>query len=128
MRTLVVVLYLVAAIVNLLPGLGVLSAARMEAFYGVPIRSPDLEILMRHRAIVLAIVGALLAVAAFHVPLRPAALVAGLVSMVSFIVIAAAVGDYGAPLRRVAVVDLLATIALVLGAVLDRIAGGGSDG
>jgi hypothetical protein len=128
MRTAVIVLYLVAAIVNLLPGLGVLSAARMEAFYGVPIRSPDLEILMRHRAIVLAIVGGFLAVAAFHAPLRPAALVAGLVSMVSFIIIAAAVGEYGAPLRRVAVIDLFATVALVLGAILDRIAGGGSDG
>lgn len=128
MRTVVVVLYLVAAIVNLLPGLGVLSAARMEAFYGVPIRSPDLEILMRHRAIVLAIVGGFLAVAAFHVPLRRAALVAGLVSMVSFILIAGAVGEYGAPLRRVAVIDLVATIALVLGAVLDRFAVGGSDG
>ena len=128
MRTAVIVLYLIAAIVNLLPGLGVLSAARMEAFYGVPIRSPDLEILMRHRAIVLAIVGGFLAVAAFRVPLRRSALVAGLVSMVSFILIAGAVGEYGAPLRRVAVVDLFATIALVFGAVLDRIAGGRSDG
>jgi hypothetical protein len=128
MRTAVIILYLVAAIVNLLPGLGALSTARMEAFYGVPIRSPDLEILMRHRAIVLAIVGGLLAVAAFHVPLRRSALVAGLVSMVSFILIAGAVGEYGAPLRRVAVIDLFATIALVLAAVLDRFAVGGSDG
>ncbi len=128
MRTVVIVLYLVAAIVNLLPGLGVLSAARLEAFYDVPVRSPDLEILMRHRAILLAIVGALLAAAAFHAPLRPIALVAGLVSMVSFIVIALVVGGYGAPLRRVAVVDLVATAALVLGAVFDRIAGGALDG
>jgi hypothetical protein len=128
MRTVVVVLYLVAAIVNLAPVVGVLSAARVEALYGVPVRSPDLEILMRHRAILFSIVGALLAVAAFHAPLRSIALIAGLVSMLSFVVIAVAVGGYGPLLRRVVVIDLVATVALVLAVMLDRIAGGALDG
>ena len=65
MKRLVSVLYLLAAAGNLLPALGVISAARLEALYGVPIADANLVVLMRHRAVLLGIVGALLAGAAF---------------------------------------------------------------
>ena len=63
------------------------------------------------------IVGALLIASAFHGPLRPPAFAAGLVSMLSFVLVAQLVGGYNAELRRVVVVDLTAT-ALLLGAGL----------
>jgi hypothetical protein len=119
MRALVTVLLLLAAAANLLPVLGALSTARLEALYGVVIQDTNLAILMRHRAVLFGIVGSLLAVAAFHAPVRPLAIPAGLVSMLAFIAIAGSVGDYNPLLRRVVIVDVAASVALVAAAVLD---------
>ena len=79
---------------------------------------------MRHRAVMLAIVGALLAYAALQPPLRPIAVAAGLVSMLSFVAIAF-LGEPNEPLQRVAWIDIVASVLLVAAAVLDhRLASG----
>jgi hypothetical protein len=119
MRALVTVLLLLAAAANLLPVLGVLGAARLEALYGVVVQDPNLAILMRHRAALFGIVGGLLALAAFYPPARSLAIPAGLISMLAFIAIAGSVGDYNPLLRRVVIVDVVASLALVAAAVLD---------
>lgn len=118
MRTLVTVLYVLTAVVNLIPVVGVISAERLSSLYGIPVDGADLTILLRHRAVLFGIVGALLMGAAFHVPLRPVAIGAGVVSMLSFVVIAYMVGDFNAALRRVVFVDIGALVLLALAAVL----------
>lgn len=117
MRALSGILILLAGLANLLPVIGVVSAGRLEALYGVALEDPNLAILLRHRAVLFAIVGGLLVVSAFRPQHRPAGFVAGLVSMLSFVAIAWLVGGYNAELRRVIVVDLVAS-ALLVGAVL----------
>lgn len=112
-------LFVLVGVVNLLPVTGVLSAARLRALYGVAPEDTDLLILMRHRAVLLGTVGGLLVAAAFHGPLRPAALIAGLVSMLSFVVVARVVGGYNRELARVAGVDLVASALLLAAGVLD---------
>jgi hypothetical protein len=68
---------------------------------------------MRHRAVLFGIVGGLLIGAAFYLPLRTAAFVAGLVSMLSFVAVAYLVGEYNDELRRTVVIDLVASLLLV---------------
>jgi hypothetical protein len=115
MHRLSTALFLLAAIVNLVPGIGVQSGARLESLYGVALEDPALVILMRHRAVLLAIVGGVLAAAAFRPALRPAAVAAGLVSMLSFVALAVGAGA-GPALQRIAIVDVAASIALVAAA------------
>ena len=122
MKILWIVLVAVAALINLAPVLGALSAERMTAAYGVALDGADLQILMRHRAVLFGIVGALLVAAIFHAPLRPAAYAVGFVSMVSFLVLAWAVGDYGENIRRVMIVDAVGIAALAGAALVDRLA------
>ena len=86
----------------------------------------NLVILMRHRAVLFGVVGGLLAASAFYPPLRSAGIAAGLISMISFILIAWIVGDYNPQLRRVVLADVLASLALVGAAVLDRFAARGA--
>lgn len=105
---------LVAGIINLLPLPGALGASWLQSLYGIQIGSPDLQILLQHRAILFGIVGALLIAAIFVPTLRPAAMIAGAVSMVSFIVIAAAVGGYNSWLSRVVAADIVGLLALVV--------------
>jgi hypothetical protein len=120
MRGVSTALFVIVGIVNLLPTVGALSAERLESLYGVPLSDPNLVILMRHRAILFAIVGALLVAAAFQSALRPVGLAAGLVSMGSFVLLALLAGNYNPSLGRVVLVDVVASLALVVAAVLDR--------
>ena len=117
MRLLASTLFLIVGVVNLLPVSGVLSESRLRALYGVVLEDPNLLILMRHRAALFGIVGVLLVASAFHGPLRPLALTAGLISMLSFVLVAHLVGDYNAELRGIMVIDLVAS-ALLVGAGL----------
>jgi hypothetical protein len=109
---------IVAALIHLLPVIGVESAARLKALYGVAIDGPDLAILMRHRAVLFAILGSVMLAAAFRTELRSVAIVAGLASVVSFIALALATPGYNARIGAVLAVDLVALIALVVAAGL----------
>lgn len=113
-----------ASLINLGPVLGALSTTRLQALYGVAFEEPNLVILMRHRAILFGIVGALLLVAAFYPGLRPTAYAAGFVSMVSFVLIAWVVRGYNENLRRVILVDLVGIAALLGAALIDYLGQG----
>ena len=122
MRVLSTVLIVLASLVNLAPVTGAFSAERMQALYGVALADENLAILMRHRAILFGIVGGLLAVAAFHPPLRPAAYAAGFVSMLSFCVIVWLAASPNAELQRVCWIDVAALAALLAAWLIDRFA------
>jgi hypothetical protein len=117
MKMIVKASFLIVGIVNLLPIVGALSADHLEGLYGVALEDPNLLILMRHRATLFGIVGALLVISAFRPPLRALSSAAGLISMLSFVFFACLVGDYDAELQRVVIADLSAS-ALLVGALI----------
>ncbi len=106
---------LLTALIHLLPLSGVLSAAQLATLYGIAIADPNLEILMRHRAVLFGLLGGLLAAAAFNRSLRLVGFIAGFVSVASFLVIAWQVGNYNAELARVFLADVIALACLVVG-------------
>jgi hypothetical protein len=124
-RAVATTLILLVGLANLLPVVGALSATRLQVLYGVVLGDPNLVILMRHRAVLFGVVGGLLVASVVYVPLRTAGLVVGLISMLSFILIAWLVGNYNAELRRVVLVDILASLALLIAAILERFASSG---
>ncbi|MBU6159509.1 MAG: hypothetical protein KGO50_00195 [Myxococcales bacterium] len=70
-------------------------------------------------AVLLALVGVLLAIAAFHDTWLPALLLA-VVSKVSFLALFAMTRPHGAPMRRVAIADVAALAVLALVVALRR--------
>ena len=66
MRFVVPAVLLLVAAIHALPLLGVLGAARISGLYGIAVDDPNLEILMRHRAVLFGLLAAFLAYAAFH--------------------------------------------------------------
>jgi hypothetical protein len=102
-----------AGIINLLPASGVLGRSWLQSLYGFDIGGADLEILLRHRAVLFAIVGVLLMAAAALPWLRPVAIAVGFVSMASFIVVAVTVGGYGLAITRIIIADLIGLAALI---------------
>jgi len=118
MRQAVSALFVIVALVNLLPVSGILGAARLEALYGMPFEDAGLVLLMRHRAVLFGLVGGLLLAAAVRPTLRRTAATIGLGSMLSFVVLAAPPGAYVAALQRVFWVDVVASLLLILAFVL----------
>ena len=49
----------VVGVINLLPVMGLFSVVQMEAAYGVSINSPELALLLRHRAMLFGLIGGL---------------------------------------------------------------------
>lgn len=106
--------FLLVALINLVPVSGVISVALLENAYGIRVQSADMAVLLRHRAVLFGVVGGLLAVAAFVSSLRLAAFSAGMLSMVSFLIIRSLEGEGNAALARVALFDYVGIVALLI--------------
>ncbi len=119
MRIAIAALLILAGAINLAPLVGVLGAERLRSLYGIEAASPELAILLRHRALLFGVVGGLLVAAAFRSELRVAAIAAGGASMLGFIAIARLEGGARGPLARVVAADWLGTAALFLAAMLE---------
>lgn len=118
MRYVVPTVLLLVALIHALPLAGVLGAGKLSSLYGIPVQDPNLEILMRHRAVLFGLLAAFLAYAAFHRPLHSLALLAGGVSVASFLVLAVVVGGYNPALATVVKVDAVAAVLLTAGALV----------
>ena len=114
MRHLLSLMLLILGLIHLMPVVGALHATKLTAMYGVVVADPNLEILLRHRAVLFGLLGGLCLMAAFRPGLQNTALVFGVVSVASFLGLAWSVGGYNAALARVVVADLLAAVCLLI--------------
>lgn len=119
MSTLISSLYFIVGLINFAPIAGVLSASRLESLYGLAILDADLILLMRHRAVLLGIVGCLLFYATFVPSARPIAAAAGFASMISYLVLIWMSEAPNFALVRVMWVDVAAIALLALACALD---------
>lgn len=118
LRHFATVAFALAGLVNLYPLVGVLGPDNLKSLYGFAIRSDDVLLLLRHRAVFFGLVGGLLIFAAFRPAWRRIALVFGLTSMLAFLFLALPLGEHGKAIRQVFWVDLVAVIVLIAGAWL----------
>ncbi len=112
MRFIVPSVLVMVGILHLLPLAGVLGTGRLHALYGVRVDDPNLEILLRHRAVLFGLLGAFLIGSAVFRQGYGVALGVGGVSVVSFLALSFGVGSYNTSLSRVVVADIVAAIAL----------------
>jgi hypothetical protein len=107
-----VILFLVG-IVNLLPVIVFFDAGKTVKLYGVPIEGESLTILMRHRGVLLALVGLTLIFAVFKPEFRTFAIAAALLSKLAFIFLTFTASDPAAEIRQVALIDVGAIVLLL---------------
>jgi len=118
MEKVVAGLLLLVGIIHLLPVSGVLGVERLSALYGVSLGDPNLEILMRHRAVLFGLLGLFMVYAAFKPSLQPLAFLSGILSVGSFMAIAWSVGGYNEAIRKIVIADVVALIALCIAGVI----------
>lgn len=103
--------------VHLLPAVGVLSAQRLHALYGVNVNDAVTLLLLRHRAVLFGILGGAFLAAAFIPAWRVGAGCVALFSMLSFVALAKA-GNSTPAIRRIVRIDLMLGAMLGLALLL----------
>lgn len=115
MRYLISAMLIVVGVIHLVPITGVLGAQQLTELYGMDFSEPNLEILMRHRAVLFGLLGGLLVLAAFRASLQLLAFTAGFISVLSFLWLSLSVGSPNDELARVFSADLIALLCLTVG-------------
>jgi len=116
-RVLAVVAMVLVGVVQVLPGAVAFVPSLSQRFYGVALGDETMSLLMRHRAVLLALVGVLLFAGAAIPSLRAAALATALASKLSYIALYAVGSEVTAEAARVARVDMITAPVLVGAAV-----------
>jgi len=78
-------LLFIVGVINFLPVMGVLSAARLSQAYAIELDGNDLVILMRHRALLFGIVGGFILYSVFVPGYQTVAMVMAALSMLGYI-------------------------------------------
>jgi hypothetical protein len=118
MKYLVSAMLVVVGVIHLLPLSGISGSESLALLYGLQFNEPNLEILMRHRAVLFGLLGAFMVFAAFKPAYQSVAFVGGFLSVVSFLCLAWSVGGYNEQVGRVVVADVVALGCLVVGGVV----------
>ena len=117
LRTIVTSMLALVGLIHLMPIAGILGAEQLESLYGIYLTEPNILILLRHRAILFALLGLFMLLAAFREKYQPIGLVAGYISVIGFLVLSYMSGEYNSELKRVVMADLVALVALIIATV-----------
>lgn len=109
----------VAGVINLLPSLLAFLPEKIAKSYGIEIPNANYELLLRHRATLFGIIGGLMIYSALVKKHYELSTIAGLVSMISFIIIYFIIGkDINQELKKVMMIDVVATVILCIGFII----------
>ena len=125
MRRIIQGALIVAGLIHFLPVTGVIGADQLTSMYAIPFADPNLLILMRHRAVMLGLLGGLVLYSAFRPAMQGVGIVVGTVSLASIVGLAWSTGGYNQALSRVVVADSIAVLCFLVAAALRAI---GSQG
>jgi hypothetical protein len=108
------VILLIVGIINLLPLIVFFDISKTLKLYGISIEGESLTILMRHRGVLLSLVGIVLIMAAFKTDYRILAIALALISKFAFIFLTFSSAEYSAEIRQVALIDVGAIFMLLV--------------
>lgn len=100
--------FAVVGAIHLMPVAPVFVPEILQRLYGIAPGDTTLLVLLRHRALLLALVGILCLWAAWWVPVRPAALLAAAINIFGFFAFYGLYGSLAGALRIIAIGDLIA--------------------
>lgn len=116
-----IVLFIVGAI-NLLPSLLAFQPGKFHESYGIDLPSESYELLLRHRAVLLGIIGGIMLYSSLTKKYYPVVFSVGIISMGSYILLYLLIGKGLSPeLKKVLIVDIIGLCLLFLGLLLYKL-------
>ena len=107
------IILIIVGIINILPIIVFFDPTKTAKLYGVPINGENLIILMRHRGVLLSLVGLMLIFAAFKPEFRVFAIIIASISKLAFIYLTLTTSNHTAEVRQVALIDVGAIVLLL---------------
>jgi len=112
----------ITGIINLLPSILAFIPNKIGSSYGIEVLNSNYELLLRHRAILFGIIGGIMIYSAITKKNYSIAVLIGLISMVSFIVLYKLVnGEVNPELSNVMKIDIIGVIILLIGFTLFKL-------
>ena len=108
----------VVGLINFIPVVGVLSAAQLENAYQITLLSADMEVLMRHRALLFGLLGGLVLFSAFKAVYQNVAMVMAGISMVGFALLVLSVEAVNPAVFKVLLVDVVGIFFLTVAIII----------
>ena len=108
--------FAVVGAIHLMPVAPVFLPETLSRLYGIAPTDTTLLVLMRHRALLLALVGILCLWASWWAPVRPAALLTAALNVGGFLAFYVLYGNPAGALRIIAIADLVAVPPLAFAA------------
>jgi len=105
----------IAAVINLLPSVLVFLPDKISSSYGIQIPDQNLELLLRHRAVLFAIIGGIMIYSAISRNYYSLSVIIGMISMGSFLILFKLVGgEINPELTKVMKVDVVGIVVLLI--------------
>ena len=105
-------LLILVGLINIAPIMVFFSPSQTKRLYGIELEGENLSILMRHRGVLLAIVGMALIYGAFKPELRLFVIALALISKIAFIFLTFSASDYSPEIKKVALIDVGSMVLL----------------
>lgn len=115
------VAFSIVSLIHLLPLIGVTGRTALEKAYGIPVDTPDLQLLLQHRAVLFGLLGIACFIAAINTYWRSAVWCAAMISTCSFLLLAWSNPSYNYAIARVVWFDLAAIAMLLLAGVMQML-------
>ena len=119
MKIIVSSILFILAFIHLLPVVGVLGSDSLTKLYGISVSDSNTEILLRHRAVLFAIIGLFLLLSVFKSEYQPLAICIGLISVASFLLLTWSIEGLSSEIGRVVKVDWIALVLLLVAGVIN---------
>lgn len=109
--------FIAVGLIKAYPAIVVLQPGQLARLYRLEAQRADLTVLLRHRGLMLGLIGGFLIAAALVPTWRYPAAAIGLASMIGFVALLGSSSDRA--LRRIASIDLVATAILCIAVALE---------
>jgi hypothetical protein len=111
-------LLFLVGVINFLPIVGMLSLDKINQAYGLSVTDNDLEILLRHRALLLGLIGGFVIYSVFNPHYQIAAIILAAISMLGYLYFSWSIGGGNPALVKVAQIDIIGVVLLLVAVVL----------
>ena len=116
-RIYLTMLFLVG-VINFLPIVGIFSIDKINQTYGLAINDNNLAILLRHRALLLGLIGGFVIYSVFNPQYQIAAIVLAAISMLAYLYFFYSIGNANPALLKIAQADIVGVVLLTIAVLL----------
>lgn len=114
MNLISVITMFIVGVIHIIPGIGVLGNEKLNELYGVHIADPNLAILMKHRAVLFAIIGLLIIAGSFKTSLYWISWTVGITSVIAFLFLAHEQQNYNHFIAKIYLIDWVCVFLLII--------------